>query len=463
MSDFLAGNLLFRVDANRSIGAGHFMRCLALAKTARIFGVKSQFCMLKSDSHWTERAELEEFALVPAVREADWMVVDGYQFDAPFFEQLANWKAKILALDDCNDRGPLQVDAILNGNPGKSPEDYENLPAETIRFVGGEFAPLNPAFRSLERKPVKGRVLLTFGGARFDELYKTALQALSALGTPLEVVLAGQFDPKKARYPNLEINSVGLTSEMPQLMATAEFAICGGGSTTLELACLGVPAVAVQSAENQRSLLTAMSESGAIWSAGEANELTPDALAALIREMRSANRHSTISIDPFGADRVIQQLFKIPVRLRPAQPGDCDLLFDWANDPQARQNSLNSEAIPPDTHQRWFRDRLESAQAYLLIGIDERETPAGIVRFEERDGRHTVSFTVAPEFRGRGVASHLLHQGIEWLRLIEPAAKVNGVAKRDNVASRRTMERCGFGLAREDGPEGVAHFELSLN
>ena len=67
---------------------------------------------------------------------------------------------------------------------------------------------------------------------------------------------------------------------------------------------------------------------------------------------------------------------------RTAQPADARLYFDWANDPDTRQQSFNSAPISLETHTAWFTRKLADPNALLLCFTNETGEPVGQVRFE---------------------------------------------------------------------------------
>ncbi|MDH5543551.1 MAG: GNAT family N-acetyltransferase [Nitrospinota bacterium] len=128
---------------------------------------------------------------------------------------------------------------------------------------------------------------------------------------------------------------------------------------------------------------------------------------------------------------------------RKAKEGDCRLLFEWANDPVVRRSSFNSVAIEYDDHVRWFNGKLHDASARLLLFYDD-EAPAGLARFEKGEAGIEIHFTVAPEYRGRGVGTEIIQIGVEYCKTEWPGEKLVAHVKDDNEASIKIFERAGF-------------------
>ena len=110
------------------------------------------------------------------------------------------------------------------------------------------------------------RLLITFGGTDPSRETLKVLRAISKDSTLFsEVVVvigAGNSDRNEieklaTHLPNVQ--TLFNTTQMPELLASADFAIMAGGTTTWERCCLGVPAIVISAAENQKELALALS------------------------------------------------------------------------------------------------------------------------------------------------------------------------------------------------------------
>lgn len=128
-------------------------------------------------------------------------------------------------------------------------------------------------------------------------------------------------------------------------------------------------------------------------------------------------------------------------RLRPVTMGDAQVLFDWRNDPTTRAMSFSQEPVEWADHLRWLGASLANQSRWLHV-LEADAVPAGVVRFDLDDGVYEGSWTIAPEFRGRGLAA----------RMIAMALRTPCIAqvKPENAACIRTVRSLGFELV-EDG------------
>lgn len=141
---------------------------------------------------------------------------------------------------------------------------------------------------------------------------------------------------------------------------------------------------------------------------------------------------------------------------RPAQPADSQRYFDWANDPDTRRQSFNSDPISPETHAAWFARKLADPNALLLVFENETGDPVGQVRFErtpvaDRPDEIIIGVSVDVSQRGKGLASQLIELGCAACREQWGAVTIHAYIKPDNRASVRAFERAGFRLSGESG------------
>ena len=145
---------------------------------------------------------------------------------------------------------------------------------------------------------------------------------------------------------------------------------------------------------------------------------------------------------------------------RPAQPADSQLYFDWANDPDTRRQSFNSDPISWEMHMAWFTRKLADPNALLLIFENEAGEPVGQVRFErtsvaDQADELIIGVSVDKRQRGKGLSSQLIGLGCAVCREQWGTVTIHAYIKPDNQASVRTFERAGFKLSGESGKFGV--------
>ncbi|MBQ9871119.1 MAG: GNAT family N-acetyltransferase [Eubacterium sp.] len=132
------------------------------------------------------------------------------------------------------------------------------------------------------------------------------------------------------------------------------------------------------------------------------------------------------------------------VFLRRVQMEDMDLIYEWANDPVTRANSFQKETIPYEVHQQWFQGVMRDPEVILYILMDE-QIPVGQIRIRVEGDTGEISYSIAPEHRGKGYGRKLLSLAEESIR--RDAASVKKLIARvkpENAVSGYLFETEGF-------------------
>jgi len=127
------------------------------------------------------------------------------------------------------------------------------------------------------------------------------------------------------------------------------------------------------------------------------------------------------------------------VTLRPASDSDAQILFDWRNDPDTRRNSRHTDAVGWDEHRRWLSAALGRRDRTLLIAELAGE-PVGTVRLDRGADGCELSWTVAPQWRGRGVGKAMVQKAAE----ASGAMVLLAAVREGHRSSARIAEGCGF-------------------
>jgi UDP-2,4-diacetamido-2,4,6-trideoxy-beta-L-altropyranose hydrolase len=165
-------------------------------------------------------------------------------------------------------------------------------------------------------------------------------------------------------------------------------------------------------------------------------------------------------LDGLGADRVCAEMRGKGLYLRPARPGDCKQLYEWASDPHVRSASFHPEPITWEKHQRWFESKLGDPNSVLHLAEDSNGNPLGQVRYQLNGGRATLSLNVDAAVRGHGWGKQLIYFSIRTLLRQYQLTAVDAFVKPENTGSLRLFETSGFhmeGCERVSGQDSV-HF-----
>lgn len=438
-------NLLIRADANESIGSGHAMRCFALAMRAQRAGAQVGFVctdlsapmvdLLKGQDVRIQRIDARrgsgrDRALTTQVAVesgADWVVLDGYAFDEPFRcglkDGLRDGGASLLVIDD---RGApfCCADRILNQQLYAGAKMYPEVEASRL-LLGPRYLLLRPQFERWQgwSRPVNEEVrrLLVISGADPGREFCDVVATLADVVDPAVTVDVVGVDKdasieRSERAQRFEFH--GHRDQVAQMMAQADMAVSTAGSLCGELLFMQLPALLMAVVDNQKPVVTAMAQSSgyvAIDDPGDASTIS--SLLALFddqRLRRKAARQARQRVDGRGASRVYRILKDKMLRLRRCRPGDCRLLWKWANEPLVRQLAFEQEPIRWDDHRRWFEEKMADPMTHIFIGENRQGQPLGQVRLDvDRDLQAMISISVDPDFRSGGFGWLLMRRVLE--------------------------------------------------
>lgn len=489
--------LLVRADADRSQGAGHVMRSLALAQAWRRRGGAIHYLTHRPAATLRRRLEAAGASVLEiekrhpvqadlrAARERidrlrresetlPWVVLDGYHFAADYQRALRSAGCRLLVIDDHAHLPRYHADLVLNHGVHAPRLEYPDC-GKAWLLLGTRYALLRPEFeawrgfaRTVPEKAKK--ILVTLGGADDGNVTMKVVEAMALLGDAAveALILAGPLNPHLSELreaasisPRLRLLS-DVTDPAP-LMAWADIAVSAAGTTAWELAFMQVPALLLVLAENQVSVAEGLEGFGAAQSFGAASGVGAAAIAQALcdlihdapRRRRMAER-GRILVDGMGPARVLAAMERRTIgfldselSVRPATGSDKLLLWEWANDQVARRHSLSSAAISWDEHERWYAEKSASPDCRRWI-LSAGDLPVGQIRYE-RDGEETakLSFSVAAGFRGSGFGTRLLQLTIERAARELGVRRIEGAALVQNQASRKAFLKAGFVAVEE--------------
>lgn len=219
-------------------------------------------------------------------------------------------------------------------------------------------------------------------------------------------------------------------------------------------------------AENQRPIAAELHRLGLVRWLGHEDEVSEQSIRQVLAEVieggidREWSLRCRATVDGKGVDRVgaiLTITAETPLQVRHARLSDEALLLTWANDPETRRNSFSPDPISAEDHRRWFYSRLRDLEGCRLYVVETEDgIPIGQVRFERRDTAWEISYSLASQFRKRGLARPLLKAALLKMRSEYPGALVLGRVKPENLPSHKIFESLDFDTI-PDGRGGVAY------
>ncbi|MFB9696728.1 PseG/SpsG family protein [Amorphoplanes digitatis] len=264
-----------RCDAGPRTGAGHLVRCVALAEELTARGAAVHFLSDLGGLAWAEQqltarglpwhpAPYDAVGLVAAAGRLglDALVVDSYELPPAQSRAVRASGRTVVAIVDGDPRGQ-DADIYVDQNLGAELQ-HPPLAPGVVRLAGLEFALLRRAVRDLrpDSAPVAGpartpEVVAVFGATDAYRAAPVAARLLIRTGAAYAATIVAADDDLRRELVALEpgpgqrIEVIAPTDDLPKLLAGADLAISASGTSTWELLCLGLPAALLWVVENQ--------------------------------------------------------------------------------------------------------------------------------------------------------------------------------------------------------------------
>jgi UDP-2,4-diacetamido-2,4,6-trideoxy-beta-L-altropyranose hydrolase len=420
-----------------------------------------------------------------------WLILDGYHFTPDYHKAVREAGFRLLVIDDMAHLPEYRGNVILNQNI-HAPEIVYSCDRETIRLLGCNYVLLRQDFlqhrgstRKIADKALK--IMISMGGADSDNFSLKTVQALKILGDPhVEIkIIVGHLNPNRNSIESelagspFAFDLLFSTTDMAGLMNWADLAVSAAGSTCWELAYMGLPAIIITTAENQKGIGQGLEKADAALNAGWHQDVDGSRLASILSEIinnsesrKAMSKAGQKLVDGQGLERVLTLMSflnggEIPVEnhIRTATQVDCLGLWELANDPTVRKNSFSPRPIPLEDHRQWYRHKLQSTDTFMYV-LDVSGVVAGQIRYDKvEENCAEVHFSVHSGFRGRSLGRKMIEgtwqKGCKGLGV----SRIRGVAKAFNKASVYSFMKAGFtnkGQIEVSGEECLI-FEIGSN
>lgn len=267
----MAQSALIAADGKLGVGLGHISRCRALQAELESLGFETKLI---------DTQELEE-NLNPTLW--DFLAIDSYVLPLDTYEKAVRCTKVCLFFDDT-----LRLDypkaILLNNASGVNFARYREKYPHHLLFLGSDYRLLQPPFvQALKNPPIPLKqevqnVLITLGGSDILGLNKPLVAAFNRA------------------YPNLNLHCIARDStilgarfyrdlcaqEMADLIRQMDICICACGQSLGEILACGIPAIALEVAENQNANL--VSFENCILSISKAYALSYDSVCHQVLE-----------------------------------------------------------------------------------------------------------------------------------------------------------------------------------
>jgi len=434
----MKSNIIIRADSSSSIGTGHIMRDLVLAKQFKdsniIFATQNlegninykiiedgyRLETLKSNS-------IDELDTLIKKYNIDMLVIDHYGIDYNFEKELKtkNPKLKIMALDDTYERH--YCDILINHNISGDAKKYKGLvPSYCELRCGAEYTLIRDEFYKAKRLK---RVFVAMGGTDYGNLNISILKVLEEFKDIEAVVVSTVANPhleklkefaRNREWIDLHINS----NSIAKLMKISDFAIVTPSVTVNEVYFMELPLIAITVAPNQKDMAEFLKNKGYL----VIDNFTKKALE--------------LSIEKILKPKLINF---IDLSLEEKK-----MVLEWRNHSSIRKFMRNKEIIPLENHLKYI-EFLKNSKDKKYFLVKELNEYVGTIDFTEIDlDKKETHLGLYAKPNLRGVGDILMNSIIDYAFNSLGTKVLKLEVLKDNIKAIKLYKRFGFSIVGED-------------
>lgn len=431
-------NILFRADSSSSIGIGHIMRDLVLAKqfkNGNIYFASQELAgnIIEQIPHQVIKLStngIEELDRLIKELNIDMIIIDHYGIDYKFEEQLKtqNPKLKIFSLDDTYEKHCCDI--LLNHNICADEKRYKGLvPPHCELRCGSKYTLIRDEFveeKSIKRDKIYD-IFLAMGGADTAGLNVPILKTVpSYLQICVLTTSANKNLQELEEYvknePNikLHINS----NEVAKLLNQSRLAIITPSVIVHELLFMEVPFLAIKTASNQDDMYRYLEKN-------------------TYRVMDGFNENCSVEIEQMIKNEVKNVEL---INFTDLSAKEKKSVLEWRNHAEIKKWMYNQNDISWQEHLN-FIDFLRSCDSKRYLVVKSNDIYFGVIDFIDIDFIKKEAFFgiyANPFEKLHGMGKTLLQSGIKYAFDILKLEKLKLEVFADNEKALHLYKKYGF-------------------
>ncbi len=347
-------NIAFIAYGSKSIGMGHLMRTMSLAKQFRkqnfhvifitkysegidklksnkfnIFELNNNIKINNLDFNYGTSEELDDdtkqISNFLKTNQIDCLIIDTYNISYNFFIELKKYVKCLIYIDDIY-TFEYPVDILINGNITGEYMGYKKLFEEQKFLLGLKYNLIRNEFKNIPKRIINkdvNSIMITTGASDPKNItYKFLYSLINAKvfkDTIINVVIGSGFnnviDIESLANNNENILLYRNPNNMSEIMLSSDIAIAAGGSTLYELSACGTPTIAFIYAENQRFIVEKMTELKYIKNIGYYDDIDYKNFIILLNELsnyeyrKEVSKKGQLLVDCKGTERVVSEVY----------------------------------------------------------------------------------------------------------------------------------------------------------
>lgn len=465
--------VLIVTEGSFNWGMGHLYRCLSFANEFQKRGFHVQWVVVGDSTvhDFVTSNQLSHVTILESI--ADWQhvldlpfvfcaMVDSYHFPIEVYNSIQKKVPYCVWIDD-EARLKYPHGYVLNPNPLVKQQNTDNIFVKQYYLNGYDYQVLRSEFCRKNNSRIINtfvkNILVLFGGTDVRNLTPVAIRSIQYVypQAKIHVVVPNPDQRNRLAYlasENCCLLGAQSAQKMVDLMDQADVGVIAAGQTLCEVACRGLPVVAVGVVENQKLHIKALESSGSFLMAGWFGDVDLElklvkALKGLeSEEIRNEMSRAGFSLmDGNGIQRVLSRVLNWSKEfyLRKAEIQDAKAIWELSNQPYVRQYSINKSMIPWETHINWFTSKLKDSNHLMLAVLNSSKELIGEISYQKHESFCLVGISLSKIIQGKGEAARLLREAdllclSHWSSIKHIKAEIYA----DNIASIKSFEKAGY-------------------
>jgi len=268
-------NVLFRVDADKKTGLGHYTRCFALAgklngaaksyfftKTKEVAGLNRDFETIRLNKEFGFKKEIEFTRDIINKYKIDVIITDiNHKSTASnknnyykYSNELSKLDPLLISFEDFNTHG-TSSDYIVIPYVGADKINISDSD-KTKYLLGPKYFIIRDEFLDRGNKEIKGKaknVLIAMGGSNLNNITESVVDCVSGITERLNLhIVEGPLDRLNSDYISSVLrgsnNSFKIHTspeKMYELMEMSDLGVFSSGLTQYEASAMGLPAIVI--------------------------------------------------------------------------------------------------------------------------------------------------------------------------------------------------------------------------
>ncbi len=464
----------FRVDANQLIGSGHYARCLSLAKfliknkknvtfITKSIEIKNQNNLYKKNIptrifHSNDMLkDIKNTLNIIKNKKNAYLIIDDYKFSAKW-QRLVKKKIKNLILINDYNSG---LKDLIKINPSHFKSGFEkNILAAPL--VDETYDNKN-YLKNYKQLKNNYNIIISFGASDKQNYTKKICDIIDYKKFKkfnFKILIGKYYKYEKSLkqtdlYKKGRVSLIKNRNNLLHIFKRSRLAIVSGGVISRELINLGIPAIILKIADNQKFNINFYRKNKifGIFEKKNLKKKKSSILNKLIIKKIDTSFNEYLNIISYSSTDVLNKTYyyitKSQVKkifLRKTSIKDFIFLYSLVNQKKNRKYSFRKKRITIDGHNKWFIERLVNDGSNMFILEDQMGTRLGQLRLELFKNKYYLDYSIDEFFQNKGLGRKMINLlKTKQITNLPIYAKV----LKDNIPSNKVFKNFTFDTYRD--------------